>query len=77
MGSLQVDVFQPQLLQAHVQRSRNVTNARRIPIMQLRRHEELLARNPALLDRDSKLALCVVHLCAVEMVVPEFDRRLD
>lgn len=45
--------------------------------MQFRRHEELLARDSALLDRDTQLALRVVHLRAIEVVVAEFDRGLN
>lgn len=42
----------------------------------LARHEELLPRDPALLDGSSKLRLRPVNLGTVEVVVTKFDRGL-
>lgn len=41
------------------------------------RDEELFTRHAALLDRLTQLRFCIVHFCAIEMLVADFDGCLE
>lgn len=68
----QVNVVHLELLQAGVNRIRDVGNVRD----HFRRNEKLRPVNLALLDRCAKFRFCVVHFRAVKMCVSELDGRL-
>lgn len=71
MASLQIDVVHAQLLQADIQRSRDVSNVGQ----DLGHDVELLAGNARLLDGSTQLRLSLVHFGTIEVVVAEADGR--
>ena len=68
----QVQIVQLEFLEGQIERVGDVADI----FYDLARHEELLPRDPALLDGSSKLRLRPVNLGTVEVVVTKFDRGL-
>jgi hypothetical protein len=66
---VQINMIDTKLLQARVQRSRDISNIRQ----NFRHDVEFLAGDAGLLDSRSQLSLGLVHFGAVEVVVVETD----